>query len=286
MEIPDNINSAFAAVSEKRLDSDVPVFWHILKSGGTSIKDIYGTCMSKVEASETGILKGHDADKALDVIQVSDGGIHYVNVDTTTPAGLVRAKEFKLIESGRADIVFTPLIHEASELFSPDHRAQCFAIFRHPVERAISLFHYLKKAHWEPTFSKKLEKINTLEDYAVSEFAEDNWMVRFLTNKMTEKVTHKELAIAKEIIKQKCLVGLLNDMEESVKRFNKYFGFSTKNDKCIENLLKLGGSNKNIHKGKEEGGGGWRILRSNNLLDLELYDYVLQLYEEQKDLVK
>ena len=90
---------------------------------------------------------------------------------------MVRAKEFKLIESGRADIVFTPLIHEASELFSPDHRAQCFAIFRHPVERAISLFHYLKKAHWEPTFSKKLEKINTLEDYAVSEFAEDNWYV-------------------------------------------------------------------------------------------------------------
>ena len=33
VEIPDNINSAFAAVSEKRLDSDVPVFWHILKSG-------------------------------------------------------------------------------------------------------------------------------------------------------------------------------------------------------------------------------------------------------------
>ena len=38
--------------------------------------------MSKVEASETGILKGHDADKALDVIQVSDGGIHYVNGET------------------------------------------------------------------------------------------------------------------------------------------------------------------------------------------------------------
>jgi len=186
-----------------------------------------------------------------------------------------------------ADIIFTPLLHESSEMFNENQRAQMFGLFRHPVERAVSLFHYLKKATWEPTFSKEIKKIKTIEDYAISIFAEDNWMVRFLTNKMTEMVTRKDLEIAKEILRRKCLVGVIVDIEGSIKRFNQYFGWNDKIDltnpfsqQCVEKYLS-GGSNKNTHELVEEGGMGWKILRANNLLDLELYEYVLQLYEEQ-----
>ena len=219
-------------------------------------------------------------------LQISLKFILFVLVDTTTPNGIQRAKSLNLVDSGLADIIFTPLLHDAAQLFNgTSHQGRIFCIFRHPIERAISLFHYLKKASWEPTFSERLKSIKSVEDYAISEFAEDNWLVRFLTNKLTEHLSRDDLDVAKEILRRKVLVGLLVDVKGSVMRFNKYFGWDHLNlteqqQSCTEKYMS-GGSNTNKHDGIEEGGPGWRILRANNLLDLELYEYALQLYEEQ-----
>ena len=38
------------------------------------------------------------------------------------------------------------------------------------------------------------------ENYAISEFEEDNWVVRFLTNKMTQMLTRDDLDVAKEML--------------------------------------------------------------------------------------
>ena len=64
-----------------------------------------------------------------------------------------------------------------------------------------------------------------------------------------------------------------------------YFGWikeplSTDQRGCLQNYLNSG-SNVNKYALEAEDSMGWRILRSNNLLDLELYDYALQLYDEQ-----
>ncbi len=191
-----------------------------------------------------------------------------------------------LIESEMSDVIFTPLLHESTILFNnTSHNGRAFTLFRHPVERAVSLFHYLQHANWEPTFSKKLESIKTLEDYAISEFAENNWMTRFLTNEITGIVTRRHLSMAKEILRRKFLVGLTSDMENSFHRFMNYFGWnkeplSTDQNSCLKNYLSSG-SNVNKYALEAEDSTGWRILRSNNLLDLELYDYALQLYDEQ-----
>lgn len=304
LQIPANLDEKLANIDVMNKGKSpaerniTPLFWHILKSGGTTVKDYYGTCHGFVEAAESGVLSGHGQDATLKVIQLSpEGGIQYVNVDTTTAPGIERAMQLDLINSNIADIIFSPLLHEASGMFNTNHKAQMIGLFRHPVERAVSLYHYLKKATWEPTFSEKIKDIHSIEDYAISIFAEDNWMVRFLTNKMTEMVTQKDLLVAKEILRRKCLVGLMNDVEGSVKRFNEYFGWNNNiknrseeqqlHSQTIENEQECakqylhGGSNKNKHELVEEGGPGWKILRANNLLDLELYEYVLQLYEEQ-----
>jgi hypothetical protein len=42
--------------------TDMPVFFHIPKSGGSTIKDIMGTCHRFVLASEAGVTDGHDQD--------------------------------------------------------------------------------------------------------------------------------------------------------------------------------------------------------------------------------
>lgn len=208
-------------------------------------------------------------------------------MDTTTAAGIQRAISMNLVQSGMVDIIFTPLLHDSSQLFNntSNQQGRVFGLFRHPVERAVSLFHYLKKATWEPTFSERLKKIESIEDYAISEFAEDNWMVRFLTNKMTGMVTRDDLEVAKEILRRKVIVGLVLDIRSAMERFLNFFGWdyntlTTEQQQCMNKYL-TSGSNQNAHAMVEEGTMGWRILRANNLLDLELYDYVLQLYEEQ-----
>ena len=67
-------------------------------------------------------------------------------MDATTPEGIARAKQLQLIQSGVADIIFSPLLYQTTQLFEgTGKQARLFAVFRHPVERAISLFHYLKK---------------------------------------------------------------------------------------------------------------------------------------------
>jgi len=52
--IPNNIESFLRDVHEPIVKNDVPFFWHILKSGGTSVKDAIGMCLDLVEASESG----------------------------------------------------------------------------------------------------------------------------------------------------------------------------------------------------------------------------------------
>ena len=68
----------------------------------------------------------------------------FVNVDTTTIPGLQRATELGLAQSGLADAIVIRHIFEADQLFDPQHRGRLFAVFRHPVDRAISMFNYLK----------------------------------------------------------------------------------------------------------------------------------------------
>lgn len=47
---------------EPLADSDVPVFWHIPKAGGSLLKNIMGACYRLVLASAAGIKEGHASD--------------------------------------------------------------------------------------------------------------------------------------------------------------------------------------------------------------------------------
>ena len=142
LEIPSNIDSKLANVAESSIgSSDIPLFWHILKSGGTTVKDFYAECFGFIEATEAGVFGGHDKDETLQVIQLApdEGSPRYVNVDTTTASGIERAIKLNLIPTNMADLVFTPLLHESSEMFNPNQKAQMFGLFRHPVGKIPTL---------------------------------------------------------------------------------------------------------------------------------------------------
>lgn len=54
----DTLNS-YKDTWEPHEESDTPVFLHIPKAGGSTMKDIIGTCHRKILASESGVAEGH-----------------------------------------------------------------------------------------------------------------------------------------------------------------------------------------------------------------------------------
>jgi hypothetical protein len=302
------------------------VFWHVLKSGGTSIKLMYAQCYHLVEACETGahIIDVGDIDYNNDLpppplrIVTSEDGRRYVNVDVTTYSGILDASRLGFAYSNMADVVFTPLISEmatyllgggegggddvnvgndtndgsvgssgSSSGSGSGRRGRMFALLRHPVQRVVSIFYYLQSATWEPTYDP-IYATWTIDEYARSEYCESNWMVRTLVNKMTGPLEPEDVHVAMEILKRKCLVGLMEDMEGSVTRYHNYFRFRTPYRDALNcsrrNYATKGGNagqNGHAHPILNPNDETYGILEQKNMLDVRLYEYARELYAEQ-----
>jgi hypothetical protein len=107
---------------------------------------------------------------------IDKGGVKYVNVDTTHPAGLRHARENGLATSGLADVVSSHLFTGSLQLFTDEVKGKAFTIFRHPIERAVSMFFYLgsEQAKHEKTYDSAL-KTMTIEEFSKSNKIEDKF---------------------------------------------------------------------------------------------------------------
>jgi len=264
-------------------EGDIPYFWHVSRSGGSSVKDILGGCLGLVQASDVGARERHGEDTAIKVVRLN--GAKYLNIDTSTTEGIERAKKLDAMGSGKFDALVSHRFVEAADLFTFQHRAKLFTVFRDPIERAVSMFYYLSTAKWEKTYDPDL-MMYELTDYAKTSRIENNWMVRSLVNKMEGFLTVEDLELAMEILRKKCLIGLLSEKEESIKRFEKYFGWERRSklpgaSECEERLLGWGWSNKNRHPPIDPGSEAYYLIKTKNELDIMLYEYAKVLFHQQ-----
>lgn len=174
-----------------------------------------------------------------------------------------------------------------------------FALFRHPVDRALGMYYYLARASWDPLYNPSLAKM-TIEQYAKSMYIENNWLTRFLVKKTRGKLTHSDLLLAKKILKFKCLVGLYDEMEASLARFQRYFGWNSESPEkagqivsCRRAIIKQGDkvldhpmSVKDEWDTKTEGvikvgSVPWNAIARQNKFDMELYEYAKRLFKAQ-----
>jgi hypothetical protein len=283
----------------------------IIQAGGTAIQNLYW-CMGLTLANEVGgnptlLQRKNVPADVLTVFQPWHKRGNYakvINVDVTTHKGIANAKKIGfLTKEGQphTDFVSSSLFHVVSmRLFNPRHKARMFALFRHPVERAVSKFYYLSKATWEPTFDETWANM-TLEEWASNDRGENNWLVHHLAGKKHyEPVYRDDLENAKDIIKSKFIVGLMNDFDESVNRFNMLLGVDgsdPKNKQCIADFVqtkkehtdkeerttkKRDLSNRNSYTKAEEGSAAWDMLSKIHELDVELYSFIEEQYALQK----
>ena len=214
----------------------------------------------------------------------------------STLEGVLRAKKAGLGREGVEDVIVTRYLFNAAELFKDTgHTGRCFTVLRHPIDRAVSLFYSLKRD------KKKAVSDMSISDYANSSLAEDNWMVRTITNTTKKKITKLHLDVAKEVIGRKCLVGFADErFGESLERFAKFFrweqinsinkhhaagsettpGKDTAGKRECANKLVNTGVNRHQYSSLKETSNAWELLKAKNVYDIELYQYAEALYEK------
>mmetsp|Transcript_31411 Transcript_31411/g.46318 ORF Transcript_31411/g.46318 Transcript_31411/m.46318 type:complete len:634 (-) Transcript_31411:315-2216(-) len=279
-------------------EKSIPIYWHIPKAGGSTVKDTIGACHRLVMATEFGVTDGHDQDTEIAVVYpkppggVTDDRSPFVNVDTTTPAGIERAAKMGFADANLAGCVVTPFLYESNALFTPTGKGRLFAVFRHPIDRAVSMFYYIQVATWEPSYKPELQEWS-LKQYAESDVVENNWMVRQLSNQLSGDLDDSHLKKALEVVRSKFMVGLMKQVERSMARFERYYRWTyhvnpTNQEICRERMMS-GGSNSNSKNKKEKPKPGdevWDLFAAQNVYDLQLYEYVETLFEEQESFVE
>ncbi|KAL7536172.1 hypothetical protein ACHAXR_008757 [Thalassiosira sp. AJA248-18] len=272
------------------------MFWHIPKAGGSSIKDAVGGCHRFVQATEFGVTDGHIDDTEVAIVYPAVPGVAdtdrspFVNIDSTTVEGIQRAKSMGFADAQLAGVVVSPFVFELNDLFTATAKGRLFSVFRHPIERAVSMFYYIQVADWEPSYKPELKEW-TLEQYATSDIIENNWMTRQLSNQLGGELTDENLQNAMEVVRTKFLVGLMTKIEPTMARAEKYFRWTfhvnpPNQEACRERLMSGGSnSNKKNKKPLTEADPAWELLAHQNNFDLQLYTYIEALFEEQEAFV-
>jgi len=264
---------------------DVPFLWMIPRSAAVSLENILAKCHHLVAAGNKGAIGGTATAPSLEVFEPYPGE-KYVNVELRTKAGIQRAIDLDVVGSGLVDFVVASRIYEVREIFHPPrNQGRCFALIRHPIERAVSLFYYLKDASHENSFNEEISKMS-IEQYVKSDKVESNWMIRSIVGKLEGgTVTIDDVNEAKQFLEKKCIIGLSSEYSESYHRFENYFELGTSKDNGCENKVMASfAAQAQSHPKIVENSPVWNDLTGRNNLDISLYEFAVELFKKQKQM--
>jgi len=204
--------------------------------------------------------------------------------------GLKIETEFNKNNPDNIDAVVSHMLFKAASTFKgSDHHGRMFTVLRDPLERTVDMF---QKNKAEGKFN--MNEDSTLKDYLVNQFT-DNWLTRVLTNEYVEQLTMDHVKLANTVLREKCVVGMTTDLEDSFNRFAQYFQWDMLNvehQQCAQSALKHSNEAKYIDTDEndtdevtlpEKGTDDYDLLRTRNHMDLLVFDYAKQLYESQKE---
>lgn len=215
-------------------------------------------------------------------------------MDTNSRQGIDRARNLRLVPSGIADIIVTSdPMYAIQKLFDISHKGRVVGLFRHPVDRLVSKFDYIQMASWGLANKPGWKKL-TLEQWAMEENKDNNHMVKRLAG-LGVDATAKEadLHTAMKTVKHRFIVGLFDHMEESVHRFNTVMGIDESHGpqkSCMDHyfghdLIGVASQLSSISE-VEERSPVWNILARKNALDIRLYEFITQLFDEQRKMIE
>lgn len=208
LTIPSFYDNAANVWETPVIAQDQPFFWYVPKAGGSTLSKIFTFCLDFVSCSPMAI---ESPTTHLVINKHSDGG-KYLNVDPSTDAGLAKAAatEWNVAYTQAADVLITHKLEEAAPLFTQSNKARMFTLLRQPVKRVTDLFFYKQRATWEPTFDPELAKMS-LKEYAQSDKHVTNFVTRTLLGHTNEELTPEDVDLAKDILRRKFIVGIMEN---------------------------------------------------------------------------
>ena len=147
-------------------------FWHIPRSGSTSITRIASYCLGLTIASEAGkaeAIVGSATNNGLRIVEGLDG-MRFANVDMSHPNGIEQAQSLQIGSSPYIDLVSSPYLWESAGVFDENRKGYMVAMIRHPIERAVSLYYSMRK---NPMYEKSVGPLHSIEQYAKSSLVEN-----------------------------------------------------------------------------------------------------------------
>lgn len=132
----------------------------------------------------------------------------------------------------------TPLIYEIADkiLDRSLNRGKLFMMFPDPEEYIYSTYNYLASGAWMSKV-KAVTNPNPYADVSFEDYVKDetrpefNIIARTLAGKESSsnimpQLTFADLEVAKQILRQKVLIGLTSDRATSLERFQSFFGYT------------------------------------------------------------
>jgi len=285
------------------LGSEIPFLWHVPFGGGAAAMLYMGICLGLTQASNKGTNQGREF---LVAVETNIG--RYINVDTFTMEGIHRAKRLGLMSPPNTNGgVAVDIIHTGSDvlydvtdaLFTPSHRGRMMALFREPIESLVLWFNFVN-SHEE---FKGISGLS-IEDYAKSDGdrREFNWLTKYLSQYQDDDdLSMHHLNVAKEVIREKFLVGLVDQMEVSMWRFQATFGWQQQDlsrsahtqaecdDWANPNTnSSTDWANPNPNSSTDglqqkviEGSETYELLKEKISFDIHLYDFIVEIFDLQ-----
>lgn len=217
-------------------------------------------------------------EKVLEEPSMEYGKNNILNMDVSTSDGLAISFENQIVNSGMIDLVVSNYFLSASALFTNMHNGQTFTILRHPIDQALSLFYSRRKYN-------KAWMSMSFHDFVSQDGYMDGWMVRQLTGTMPwVELTETHLERAKSVMQRKIFVGIMTELDETMRQFRAHFGWQEKEEGCAHHYLHEE-YQKDDHPGLQGGRGGktWNVLVEKEKWDLSLYYFALELFAEQRE---
>ena len=300
IQLPDQLTNLVNIFSEPYNPNLNKLFlWHIPRSGSTTITRIASYCLGLTIASQQGkseveSMAGSENEKddgtttVINELRINEGpdGVKFANVDMSNPQGIEHAKTLNVGSSPSVDLISSAYLWDLASIFDAQHQGYMIAMIRHPIERAVSLYYSMKN---NKQYEEQVGSLSSVEQYAKSSLVENNWMTRFLSNTLSGELNDEQVAIAKEVLRTKCLIGLLRDKTETMRRLDVFFNLraiehTQRREECQEKLLYWDWPNKNRHDLIEKGSTAWDELYKHNMYDMQVYEYAEELFEAQKKL--
>merc|ERR1712232_1376350 len=203
--LPD-YDSLYSLTEEPVLDTQ-PILWLTQRSASGTLKEVLTFCYGLVLACDSAV--SHEEAVSLEILSTPDNSGHFVNVNTETKEGLIRAQNIGVVDSHLVQVIATPFIADASSLFHHKTRTgRVFALLRHPVQQTHSDFLHRRNLPAEDL--NYIPPELTLAQFVESDLLTTNPLTRSLLNVTRDTLLSEgHTYLAKKILEEKVLVCLV-----------------------------------------------------------------------------